>query len=119
GQGDRDHWILPDSIERKIGPVPASRQPLSAPYWFHPRHLPGPSWRPGPAKEIRMFIRGRNPRVPRLLVAAALLGGVGGPALAQRAPVLRHLADVKQLPGTLVAQAKSAAPETAMKLTGY
>jgi hypothetical protein len=67
-----------------------------------------------------MFIRGRNPRVlPRLLAAVALLGGVGGPALAQRAPVLRHLADVKQLPGTLVAQAKSAAPETAMKLTGY
>jgi hypothetical protein len=66
-----------------------------------------------------MFIRGRNPRVlPRVLAAAALLGGVGGPALAQRAPVLRHLADVKQLPGTLVAQAKSA-PETAMKLTGY
>jgi hypothetical protein len=66
-----------------------------------------------------MFIRGRNPRVlPRVLAAAALLGGVSGPALAQRAPVLRHLADVKQLPGTLVAQAKSA-PETAMKLTGY
>ena len=56
---------------------------------------------------------------PRALAAAALLGLMAGPAWAQGAPRLRHLADVKNLPGTLVAQAKSAAPETAMKLTGY
>jgi hypothetical protein len=56
---------------------------------------------------------------PPRLAAAALLTLLAGPVLAQRAPVLRHLADVKQLPGALVAQARLKAPETALGITGY
>ena len=37
----------------------------------------------------------------------------------QPAPVLSHLADVKRLPGPVVAEAKLPAPETAMGITGY
>lgn len=55
----------------------------------------------------------------RALVAAGVLGLAAGPALAQRAPMLRHLADVKSLPGTLVAEASLHAAETALGITGY
>jgi hypothetical protein len=55
----------------------------------------------------------------RPLATAALLGLVAGPARPQGAPVLRHLADVKKIPGTLVAQAQAPAPETALRITGY
>jgi hypothetical protein len=76
-------------------------------------------------KEIRMFsIRGcarsawaRKPG--RALGAAVLAGALAGPALAQRAPLLQNLADVKKLPGVLVAQAQVKAPETALGITGY
>jgi hypothetical protein len=55
----------------------------------------------------------------QVVLAAALLGAVGAPLLAQGPPRVRHLADVKQLPGTLVAQARASAPETSMRITGY
>lgn len=69
-------------------------------------------------------IRHRFPRTPggsagRALVAAVLLGAIAGPALAQRAPQLQNLADVKKLEGTLVAQAEAPRPETALRITGY
>jgi type V secretory pathway adhesin AidA len=50
---------------------------------------------------------------------AAALGAVAGPALAERAPQLQSLADVKRLEGTLVAQAQAKKPETALGITGY
>lgn len=53
-----------------------------------------------------------------MALAATLLGTAGAPLLAQRGP-LRHLADVKKLPGTLVAQAQAPAPETALRILGY
>lgn len=66
-------------------------------------------------------------RCPRTLVggaggafvAAVLLGGLAAPALAQRAPQVQNLADVKKLEGTLVAEAQASAPETALQITGY
>jgi hypothetical protein len=56
--------------------------------------------------------------LPGALAAAGILGLAAAPAFAQRPP-LRHLADVKTLPGTLVAQAQLAQPETALGITGY
>jgi hypothetical protein len=53
-----------------------------------------------------------------IALAAALLGIAASPLLAQRPPV-RHLADVKELPGTLVAKAQLRTPETALRITGY
>jgi hypothetical protein len=55
----------------------------------------------------------------RVVAAAALMGMLAGPALAQRAPVLQNLADVKKLEGTLVAQVQTPAPETALRISGY
>jgi hypothetical protein len=67
-----------------------------------------------------MFIRVRDRRVlGRALAAAAALGTLAGPAWSQKAPVLQNLADVKALPGTLVAEARLRAPETALQITGY
>jgi hypothetical protein len=56
--------------------------------------------------------------LPGALAAVGVLLAAG-PALAQRAPLLRHLADVKGLPGTVVAQAKMPSPETALGIIGY
>ena len=53
-----------------------------------------------------------------IALAAALLGTAASPLLAQRPPV-RHLADVKELPGTLVAKVQLRASETALWITGY
>src|SRR5262245_37606931 len=44
---------------------------------------------------------------------------IGSSVTAQDVPVLRHLADVKRLPGTVVAEASVPSPETAMGITGY
>jgi hypothetical protein len=65
------------------------------------------------------YTRRSRGRAVRTGAAAALLGIVAGPALAQRPPVLRHLADVKELPGTLVAQARTRRPDTPLGITGY
>jgi hypothetical protein len=75
-------------------------------------------------KEFRMFsIRGcartSGATAGRALVAAVVGGALAGPALAERAPRLLNLADVKNLEGTLVAQAQAKVPETAMGITGY
>jgi hypothetical protein len=51
-------------------------------------------------------------------IVALLVATAGAPVTAQREP-LRHLADVKKLPRTLVAEARARAPETALRLTGY
>ena len=64
------------------------------------------------------FPRPRGRMAALVVLAVALLGAVGAPLLAQRGPV-RHLADVKGLPGTLVAQAQARAPETALRIAGY
>jgi len=64
---------------------------------------------------VSLRIRGRAALLS--VVVAALLGIVGAPVMAQRP--LPHLADVKELPRTLVAEARTRAPETALWLTGY
>jgi hypothetical protein len=65
-------------------------------------------------KESRM-----SSKRPTLVATAVLMALAASPALAQRPPLLRHLADVKKLPGTLTAEAEPAAPETALRLAGY
>ena len=54
-----------------------------------------------------------------LLATVVLLPAAVSPALAQNPKHLRHLSDVKKLPGTLVAHAETRAPETALRITGY
>lgn len=56
--------------------------------------------------------------LPAALAAAGLLAMTGGPTFAQSSP-LRNLADVKALPGTLLAEAKAPAPETPLGIIGY
>jgi hypothetical protein len=53
-----------------------------------------------------------------MALAATLLGSVAVPLAAPQVP-LRHLADVKELPATLVALGQAAAPETALGIVGY
>lgn len=67
-------------------------------------------------RAISLWPRGRA--AARMALVAALLGPVGPPLLAQRAP-FRHVVDVKELPRTLVAQAQARAPETALQIAGY
>jgi hypothetical protein len=57
--------------------------------------------------------------LPRPLAAVGILGLAAMPALAQRPPLLRHLADVKTLPGTLVAEVRLPAAETPMGISAY
>ncbi|HXK12838.1 MAG TPA: hypothetical protein VMT70_24605 [Vicinamibacteria bacterium] len=54
-----------------------------------------------------------------MALALALLGAVGSPLLAQGPPRVQHLADVKELPGTVVAQARVDPPETVLGIAGY
>jgi hypothetical protein len=63
-------------------------------------------------------LRTRSRRLAPAALVATLLGSVGAPLLAQRAP-LRHLGDVRSLPGILVAQATAPAPETGLWIAGY
>jgi hypothetical protein len=67
-------------------------------------------------RAVPLGSRGRA--VAPVAFVATLLGMLGTPLLAQRTP-LRHLADVKGLPGTVVAQAQARAPETALRIVGY
>jgi hypothetical protein len=60
-----------------------------------------------------------SPLRSSLVAILALSSMTARPALAQGPPRLRHLADVKKLPGTLVAQAETPAPETALRIAGY
>ena len=68
---------------------------------------------------IHRCARTPGARAGRAFVAAGLLGGLAGPAFAERTPQLQNLADVKKLQGTLVAEAQAPAPETALQITGY
>jgi hypothetical protein len=68
---------------------------------------------------MRSFI---NRRVAIAVVALSLLGATGLSALSQRNPAANKelpLRQLLQLPGKLVSEAKSARPNSDLKLTGY
>src|SRR5262249_47658582 len=78
--------------------------------------LQPPGWYTKENEMHSMLVFSSPPR--RLAGAVALLGLVAGPALAQQPSMLRNLADVKKLPGSLVARAQTK-PETPMQIKGY